>query len=205
MILSENRPEVQYKGALKAGLWWQHLNRVTDYLIILTWIHIASQLLEKYLGLQNVKVDCTVVMQCEIHRGFVVETTETEFLSEQIASDFLESYNLVAFNETINALPAFWDSGPFLKVTRLIKDFQLFNYNFLGLQGCQPMWYLCSQHVWRKGLPFASVPLLLRNPDAQRESGELTWNWELIEISECRYGSRWPSKDFLEPSCTTLC
>lgn len=36
----------------------------------------------------------------------MVKTTETEFLSEYIASDFLESYNLVASNETINGLTA---------------------------------------------------------------------------------------------------
>lgn len=58
------------------------------------------------MGFRNVGVDSIVAMQCPIHRGFVVKTTEMEFLSEEIASDFLESYNLVASNEAVNGLPA---------------------------------------------------------------------------------------------------
>lgn len=54
----------------------------SDYLIVISWIYMASPFLEKYLGLQNVRVDSIVVMQCKIHRGFVVKTTEMEFLSE---------------------------------------------------------------------------------------------------------------------------
>lgn len=53
-----------------------------DYLIIISGIYMASQLLEKYFGLQNVRVDSVVAMQCKIHKGFVVKTTEMEFLSE---------------------------------------------------------------------------------------------------------------------------
>lgn len=60
-----------------------------DYLIILTWVHIASQSLEKYFELQNVREDAIVAMQYKMHGGFVVKTTETEFLYEWTASDFL--------------------------------------------------------------------------------------------------------------------
>lgn len=59
-----------------------------DYLIIFTWVYIARQSLEKYFELQNVREDAIVAMQYKIHRGFVVKTTETEFLYEWTASDF---------------------------------------------------------------------------------------------------------------------
>lgn len=58
------------------------------------------------MGFQNVGVDSIVAMGYPIHRGFVVKTTETDFLFEEIASDFLESYALVALNEAVNDLPA---------------------------------------------------------------------------------------------------
>lgn len=61
-----------------------------DYLIMFTWVHITSQLLEKYFGPQNVGIHSIVAMKSKTHRDFVVKTTEMEFLSESIASDFLE-------------------------------------------------------------------------------------------------------------------
>lgn len=77
-----------------------------DSFLTLTWVPIAIKILEKSFGLQNVTVYPTPATQYKIHRGFVVQTTETEFHSEETARDFLESYNLVGFNEAANVLPA---------------------------------------------------------------------------------------------------
>ena len=77
-----------------------------DSLLTLTCVPIAIKILEKSSGLQNVTVYPTAATQYKIHRGFVVQTTETEFHSEETARAFLESYNLVVFNEAVNVLPA---------------------------------------------------------------------------------------------------
>lgn len=77
-----------------------------DSLLTLTWVPVAIKILEKSFGLQNVTVYPTTASQCKIHMGFVVQTTETKFRSEETARDFLESYNLVVFNEAVNILPA---------------------------------------------------------------------------------------------------
>ena len=76
-----------------------------DSFLTLTWVPIAIKILEKSFGLQNVPVYPTPATQYKIHRGCVVQTTETEFHSEETARDFLESYNLVGFNEAANVLP----------------------------------------------------------------------------------------------------
>ena len=77
-----------------------------DSLLTLTCVPIAIKILEKSSGLQNVTVYPTAATQCKIHMGFVVQTIATEFWSEETARAFLESYNLVVFNEAVNVLPA---------------------------------------------------------------------------------------------------
>ena len=77
-----------------------------DSLLTLTCVSIAIKILEKSFGLQNVTVYPTAATQCKIHMGFVVQSIETEFRSEEIARAFFESYNLVVFNEAVNVLPA---------------------------------------------------------------------------------------------------
>lgn len=77
-----------------------------DSLLTLTCLSIAIKILEKSFGLQNVTVYPTAATQCKIHMGFVVQSIETEFRSEETARAFFESYNLVVFNEAVNVLPA---------------------------------------------------------------------------------------------------